>query len=619
MKKTVSIILAVLLIISVIPVFAFAQEDRPGTDYPLIILPGINHSVSYLANDDGTPYINGDGKEISGGIMLIDTEGIYGKLIKKLLAPLLASLVLQCDAGLSDAAYDLVCDLFSIQACDKNGNQLNNLVTIEYDYPVSEMDNSTKNWFYSMIPIRNVTEKIGEENVYLCTFPLVGDPMASAEHLRDFIQMVKEQRNVDKVDIATVSLGGTILTAYADIIDGDWSDVHQIINVVSCLNGTDLFADFFDREWNLDAEYLYKDYIRQIFKQNEGRETLGCVINMALRLLSKDTVYSLLTGAFSGVLDTFLLNDPQFWATLPRERYDALAERYLSTEDYSVLRAKTDRFQQARINLEKNLTGASSQGVSVNSICGCDLTFNDGDYNFLGIVKSTATCNSDGIVPVYSTSIGATTVPAGTTFSDDYLAGADSKYISDFKSVDASTCLFPDNVWFFQKQHHEVGRNDAVMELLCRIATGAITDINSDPQFPQFMGTRNTREFIRWLIPEAKDVMENTDGIYTEEQGAAVKKAYDEAMEVLSDYSITDDDREVIDRVEKNLKDALVAAGRRQAEESKPEYFDDATEKVLTKTDDAVFRIYKDNGYFDFLGYGKVNGYILRGLRSVFG
>ena len=40
---------------------------------------------------------------------------------------------------------------------------------------------------------------------------------------------------------------------------------------------------------------------------------------------------------------------------------------------------------------------------------------------------------------------------------------------------------------------------------------------------------------------------------------------------------------------------------------------------MLTKTDDAVFRIYKDNGYFDFLGYGKVNGYILRGLRSVFG
>lgn len=622
-KKITALIIAVIMLTAAIPFTAFAADEKeipanliseaPEYDgYPLIILPGINHSVSYLANDDGTPYLNSKGERISGGVVLVDTDGLVGKLIKKLLWPLLSSLILQCDNKLSDAAYDVVCDLLKLQSCDKEGNQIYNLKTDYYDYPVSNMDTETKKWFYSMLPIQKVTAKIGEDNVYLFTFPLVGDPMESAESLKDYIQMVKEQKNVDKVNIATVSLGGTILTSYAEITD-DWSDINQIINVVSCLNGSDIFADFYARKWNLDADFLYRDYLRQIFNQNNGSPLLGSLLNMVIRIFSKDTVYALLTGAFSGVLDSLFINDAQFWAMMPKERYDELSQRYLSDASYSVLKERTDKFQQARINLVDNLKEAEKQGVPVNSICGSDLTYSDYDYNFLGIVASTATCNSDGIVPVYSASMGATTVPTGTEFDGEYLSKADSKYISTYKSIDASTCAFPDNVWFFQKQHHEVGTNEQVMELLSRIVTGEITDINSNPDFSQFLFSRKTKMLTRWLFNDAEKVFANAEGKYTDSQIAKVKTAYDNAKAVLADYTNTPDAQVKIDKATEDMVNVLDEIGARDKE--KESAVEPIANKAITGIDNAVFSIYGDNGYWDWTHIGKLNGKIVNLFR----
>ncbi len=588
---------------------AKAQYTAADAQYPLIILPGINHSVSYVANEDGTPAVNADGAELSGGLLIIDSAGLVGKLIKKLLWPLLSSLFMQFDNGLSDAAYEVVCDLFKLQSCDKEGNQIYNLQTIEYNHPVSEMDEDTKDWFYRMLPMQNVTKDFGEENVYLYTFPLVGNPMDSAAKLVDYIEMVKAQKGVDKVNLATVSLGGTILTAYADIINGDWSNVNSIINAVALLNGTDIIADFYAREWNLSDENLYKDYVRGIMKEMNGSETLGCVINAALRLFSRKTLEGLLTGAFSGILDTLILNNPQFWAMLPKERYEALAERYLVGEEYAVLKAKADAFQQARVNLEGNLLEAVSQGVAVNSICGYNLSYTDGEYCFFGIVASSATCNSDGIIPTYSTSIGATCVPAGTSFDAAYIAEAQAngtaKYISPDGSCDASTCLFPDNTWFFNGQHHETGYNDVVFSLLKGILLGTVTDVNSSAAFPQYNGHRSTKDLTRWDMPDARDVMANEEGTYSAEQIAIVEAAYLEAEAFLANSTILGENaQEEADAVTKKLQNALVEVGAREAEAESSTVLEDGAEIVLKFADDLLFKTVGGQGYTDFFPFG---------------
>ena len=186
------------------------------------------------------------------------------------------------------------------------------------------MSEEDLDWTYRMVPMQSLVNEIGEEHVYFFTFNLVGDPMDSADDLAEYIEMVKEQTGHDKVSLLPVSLGGTILTAYLDKYGH--SELDQIVNAVACLDGTDIVADFFAREWRLDDEYLYHEFIKQIFIENEGGPTLGYLINSLLHIIPRSGVDALLSGAISGILDTLMLNCPQFWAMLPSYRYDALAE-----------------------------------------------------------------------------------------------------------------------------------------------------------------------------------------------------------------------------------------------------------------------------------------------------
>ena len=65
---------------------------------------------------------------------------------------------------------------------------------------------------------------------------------------------------------------------------------------------------------------------------------------------------------------------------------------------------------------------------------------------------------SDQIASVYRASYGATTSTVYEPLSDDYIAGRIEKglgrYISPDKQIDASTCMFPDNTWFYKGATH---------------------------------------------------------------------------------------------------------------------------------------------------------------------
>ena len=324
---------------------------------PTIILPGISQSVSYLADENGNPAVNSKGEELSGGLLIIDSSKLVSILTGTLLVPLASSLIRQEDVGLSEAVYKTVQQVFSIQASDKNGNPVNNLKTVSYDCPVSEMEEDDRNYFYRMIPMQSIKDQVGEDNLYVFAFPLIGDPMESAEKLDEYIQMVKEQRGVDKVNIATISLGGTILTAYLELkkdvtnTKGEYyEDINRVINVVACLQGTDIMGDFYLRNFDISDEFLYHDYLPMVMEENNGYSTYGHLINVLLRIFPKKVFYAILTSAVDGLLDTLLLNCPQFWSMIPTDRFDAVMEKYsyISTDpEYAELSKTLTAFQEA--------------------------------------------------------------------------------------------------------------------------------------------------------------------------------------------------------------------------------------------------------------------------------
>lgn len=616
-KKFMSVMLALVMAFSVFSVVGFASNgdsvspqtasmipaSKDGKAVPTIIIPGISQSVSTYCDENGEPILDSKGNELRGGLLIIDSSNIAGKLIKKLALPLLSSLIKQKpDSKLAQSVYDTICDLFAIQASDKTGTAVNNLVVDSYNYPLSQFEEGKKGWFYRMFPMEPLIEEMnavygvnGEDYTYLYTFPLIGDPMTAADGLFGFIETVKEQTGSDKVNLVPISLGGTVMTAYVDLVmerGGDFSDINNIVNVVACLNGTDLFADFYDRKWNLSDEFLYGKYIPAIMSENGTDEYVGHLLNIAIRILPKDVLYTILTAAMDGLLDTLLVNCPQFWAMVPSDRYESLAEKYLSADDMAEVRAKTDRFQEARLDLKSNLKYAhDNYGVGVFSAAGYGRQYDTGDYNFLGIAGSSANSNSDSIIDIDSTSLGATYAVAGQTLPNG---------TSPDKEIDASTCLFPETTWFFYGQHHEVGRDDVVIKLLSGIVCGRITDVNSSSKFPQYNFNRNTRTLTRsdGLMDKAEQVIANADGEYTAEQIAEVKPAYEKAVAMLANTVMTADSAAEAKAVTAELNDALACTGLTSKTKT-TSFFVKILNKVTAAMDAAVMRTVGGKGFSD--------------------
>ncbi len=510
-KRALALILCACMLVSVgaIGASAATKTDCGGDcDHsPVVILPGINHSPTYLYNEDNTPYKDADGNEVGGTLLILELSKLWGTL-PKLIVSLLATIGFQHAIGLEKAAYETASAAFWVQECDNEGNHINNLQTKRWNHPISEMNEDDKDWLYTMIPLQAVEKEYGGDHIYLYTFNLVGDPMKSADELDEYIEMVKKQTGHDKVTLLPVSLGGTILTSYIDKYGHDKID--EIINVVACLDGTDIVADMLDRKWNLSDEFFYHEFIPPILGDDA---TLGYLINCVLHIIPRSGVDAILTGAISAILDKMMVNCPQIWAMIPSYRYEALAARYLT--DKPVLKEKTDRFQKARLNLKQNILDAVADGVKVNFISGSNLSFGEQDYTFFGIVESAHTYNTDGIINLSSTTLGATGAPAGKTLSSinyekgTYCKKSSHNHISEDNRIDVSTAILPENTWIFLDQHHEVGNNDAVLNLVGHILMDRVSNVNDNPEtYPQFNYSYNTKYIRRWRIPDAKDLLD---------------------------------------------------------------------------------------------------------------
>ncbi len=584
--------------------------------YPTIIIPGISQSISYVADENGNPAYNGNGEELSGGLLIIDSEKLVPAIANNLAAPLTTALVRQHDKDklFQKAVTKTVKEIFSTQASDKNGEPIENLKTVSYKTSVGEMSQEDRDYFYRMIPMKTLTEDtidvstgevaidaiLDENDLYLYAFPLIGDPMKSAEGLDEYIQFVKDKEGVDKVNIVTISLGGTILTAYMELYKNTgYPDINRIVNVVSCLQGTDIMGDFFLREFKINdpnhpeyEQFFFNEFLPMVMEANADSPALGYLINVALKIMPKEVVYSLLTGAVDGIVETLLHNCPQFWSMIPTDRYEDAKAKYSEIwedEEYAVLAKKLDAFQTARLNLNTNLKDFAADGRLVHSVAGYDLSYAEQDYNFFGAMRSSDTTNSDGVIDVDSASLGATYAVAGTYLPDDVAFSSDA-LVSPDGSIDASTCLFPQNTWFFDGQYHEVGRNDVIISLIGRLINGEIkstADLSSE--FPQFNGNRNTRNIRRWRLGDAEIIISNYKDGYTILPGDAKEKvavsqadmdemiaAYQECLELLND---TICEPAAADAALERIDDAIYRVGHNgeiPAEEDK------STDRLLT-------------------------------------
>lgn len=564
-KRAVSLIVALVMVCSVmlVPVSAkeaagvatnYAVSDYVGDydrDTPIIIVHGMSQNNTYLLNEDGTRMTDDKGDYITGWPLEIDIMG----LLKNALVPLIASVVSRSDAGLTDAmrkgAYE---GLYAIHK-DNEGNYVTPVEVPCYECPMSELPEDLKAEYYEFLRLQGLAEIVGEENIYYFGYDSFGDVIGETEKLHHFIHdVVLPQTGAEQVRLCNISLGGTIGVNYLETYPEDYFLIKRMLFVIPAIDGSDIIGDLLTNNVSVlyDNEMLYSKFLPSLL----GETPLAYLLNVVLRILPTDVMQSALGGLVEGVVESGVRTTTIMWALCPTDYYEEAREKWLSDDEYALIREKVDYYMQARENFGENLYKLMENGTEVFDI----VCYGGGMFP---LCRDYNVTNGDGIVHSTSASMGATFANVGETLPEDYVAAGTycnnpaHNHISPDRTVDPTTGLLPCTTWYIKNQDHEkLPNNDVALKMAFDIMTDdAIVDVYSRPDvYPQYNEGRlvnKVREYLEIWETADKSQLSDADIAY-------VQKAVDEINKQLSETIVV---TEKWKAAEEELKVALVSVG----------------------------------------------------------
>ena len=560
-KKPISIILVIALVLSVMIIPVSAQEQTAvvtdlsyvadyDRDTPVIIVHGMSQNNTYLLNEDGSRMTDDTGY-VTGWPLEIDIMG----LLKNALVPLIASVVTRSDAGLTDAmrkgAYD---GLYAIHK-DAEGNYLTPVEVPCYECPMSELPEDLKAEYYEYLRLQGLADIVGEENIYYFGYDSFGDITGETEKLNHFIHdVVLPQTGAEQVRLCNISLGGTIGVNYLENYPEDYGIIKRMLFVIPAIDGSDIIGDILTSNLSVmyDDETLYSKFLPALL----GESPLAYLLNVALRILPSDVLKSALGGLAEGVVEAGVRSTTIIWALCPTDYYEEARAKWLMDDEYTLVREKVDAYMQARANFGENIRRLKSTGTQVFDI----VCYGGGMFPLCRDYNKT---NGDGIVHASSASMGATFADVGKTLPEDYVAAGTycndptHDHISPDRTVDPTTGLLPCTTWYIKNQDHEkLPNNDVALKMAFDIMTDDnITDVYSRPDvYPQYNEGR--------LVHLAKanlEIWEEADkSQFTDAEIAMVERAVAEVNKQLSETIVNTAKWK---EAEADLEVALVSVG----------------------------------------------------------
>lgn len=281
------------------------------------------------------------------------------------------------------------------------------------------------------------------------------DPIVVAEQLNDFIDYVLKCSGCDTVKISCHSLGGVITNTYLTIY-GD-SKVSGV-----CFNSTAIFGQTYIGELMNGQVVLNADALQQFLEYTFDYNEYKNLINGAMDILKQAGLFDIVCNFGNEIVDHILTQAsrevlaPMFggwlsiWAMTRDEDIEQAQDFFFNTIndgiDYSEIEAKIDNFNRVVRPHKAETLRKLNENASVYVVSRYD-------YPSIPITPS-FNVNCDGVVDVHSTSFGGTAAPYGSKLSDGQIAGVEAKYISPDKTIDASTCMFPEQTWFIKNMQH---------------------------------------------------------------------------------------------------------------------------------------------------------------------
>ncbi|MBE6748352.1 MAG: hypothetical protein E7557_03875 [Ruminococcaceae bacterium] len=501
-KKIIALVLSVVMLSTTFIVAANAVNTNDVI--PSIIVPGLFQSETKY-------YEDGKATDLEAPFFMSDTTEIVGAALTEVLVPITKLLITQQDKdqqaakALSGVLGDV---LMGKLKSDENGKFIKDIRATKYYDSFKDLSDYDKDFILDQLPLNKYIELAGEENLYVFSYASLGNMKATAQELYDFIQFVKEDSGSDKVNLAPVSQGGSVMNAvmqlYKDNGRAFSEDINRIVYVIPALDGSILVGEIYQNGLLDDDDALYSKMLPALMGVDE---MAGYLVNIVLRIMPNADLNAILDTVAFDLVNDYMKYSTLMWGLVPSGNYEACRDMYLNDEASAVIREEADWYYNAQCNSDAYISEAKAQGVEIFDIV---------DYNIslYEIVDSWDDVNADGIIQLDSTSMGAYSVGVGKKLPADYVrthnncTNPNHDHSDPRKIVDANTGLLPCTTFYFYNQDHEkTGSNDVIMKLVSELLVDEnFKDVYSYPdRFPQFNVGRNSKGLMNDL-EEAKQM-----------------------------------------------------------------------------------------------------------------
>lgn len=421
-SKILSLVIALVLTFSfVTPAFA---SDNKAEECPMIYIPGIATSKIYADKDDP-----------STRLPVPDADSIL-TFVKEEFIP--ALIVFSADR-----------DTEKLASC------VTEAINEKYAGWFNNPDGTAKDNSGARLVYPAQSEIKGGATIRF-DYDWRGNPIEIAAELKAYVEYVKGISGFDKVAFVPHSLGNVITLTYLSLYGYD--DVQGVVFDTPAIDGVDYIGELLCGKMEFSGDsvtYLLK----WLLGNTEYENLLSSVVDAfgiagipeMLSVFLNDIIDDIMPTVFEETLVPLCGRWLTIWSMSPDsyvdDAMDFIFNGYCKQGVSPELQDKITAFNKmVRANKYDTLLGYDEVArVAVISRYG------------EASLPITASWNNlcDGVVDTKYSSLGATTAPVGDIFDDEYLEGKDLAYISPDKTVDASTCLFPEKTWFIKNLPHD--------------------------------------------------------------------------------------------------------------------------------------------------------------------
>ena len=495
-KKVLALIMAIVMLSTTFVVAASAVDTQKAV--PSIVVPGLFQSETKY-------YEDGKATDLEAPFFMGDTMELVGVALTDALVPISKMLISQQDKDqkAAKALSGILGDaLMGRLKCDENGQFINDVRATKYYDSFKDLSKHDQDYILDQLPLNKYIEMAGEENLYVFSYASLGNMKDTAKELYDFIQFVKEDSGSDKVNIAPISQGGSVMNAVMQLYKDNGrdisKDVNRIVYVIPALDGSLLVGEIYQYGLLDDNIELYSEMMPALMGADE---MAGYLVNIVLRFFPNADLNNILDVVAFDLVNDYMRYSTLLWGLVPSGNYEPCREMYLMDDSMKVIREQTDWFYKAQKNSDANILDAKNKGVEIFDIV---------DYNvpLYEIIDSWDDVNADGVIHLDSTSMGAYSVGVAKELPDDYVRSVNNctnpnhDHSDPRNIVDANTGLLPCTTFYFYNQNHEsTGSNDVIMKLVSELLVDEnFKDVYTyADRFPQFNVGRKSKGFMNDL------------------------------------------------------------------------------------------------------------------------